>query len=168
MKGRILCILLLSAWLLQSLFPVLYYQWERMECWQSFAQLKNTIPVQDLHTLTFNSEDDIHWEKKDKEFVLQGKLYDVVNIRKEAGAIVITCARDHKEQQLIEAYHQSLKKDKGSKLKPSTRKINLYTPHLARFTFCRSFSIKYIGTKVIKLPGSFNKIILPPPESSFC
>ncbi len=43
----------------------------------------------------------LHWEKKGKEFILEGKRYDVENITLEKGKYIIACVHDTKEEKIV-------------------------------------------------------------------
>jgi len=44
----------------------------------------------------------IYWEKKDKEFILGGVMFDVVRIKKSNGKTFLYCINDKKEKQLLD------------------------------------------------------------------
>lgn len=57
------------------------------------------LPDTALNVITENSR--MRWEKKDKEFHLDGEMYDVVKTIKKEGKTVYYCINDKKEKELV-------------------------------------------------------------------
>jgi len=70
----------------------------------------NEIEKDRLCTLVFNINElkankyDFIWEKPDKEFRFEGKMYDIENIEFKGDRIIYTCFYDHKENILEEFF----------------------------------------------------------------
>ncbi len=65
--------------------------------------VKNNIPQEQLTTIAISiSEiDRIKWVKKDKEFIFEGEMYDVVKAIKAGNTITFYCIADFKETALF-------------------------------------------------------------------
>jgi hypothetical protein len=59
--------------------------------------------------------DKIVWEEKNKEFSLDGILYDVSRIEKKEGKTFLYCINDKKEKQLLDDLAKAVNKDHGNK-----------------------------------------------------
>lgn len=64
-------------------------------------QLKQTVPVEELHSISFGKAADVHWIKPDKEFSLHGHLYDVVQNVSKDGKVQFLCINDTEEEALF-------------------------------------------------------------------
>ena len=66
-------------------------------------KIKNGIDKNELTVFIFltDEENSIHWIKKNKEFTVNGEMYDVVEIKIKNNKKYIYCLNDIKEKQLI-------------------------------------------------------------------
>lgn len=114
----------------------------------------------DLHVkFTLNELKNASWEDE-KEFELNGKMYDVVKVENNNGTIVVVCFDDSKEKELENKFD-----DIRSKTKEINKnvKVNLYPPVLTHteikswwsnvfeFTLVDSTYVDYF-ISIIKLP----------------
>jgi hypothetical protein len=67
----------------------------------------------------------LEWEDE-KEFVLDGQMYDVVEMKSDSGTISLKCIPDHKETALIEQYIKT-NTSSGSEKKPWLPLLQLAT-----------------------------------------
>jgi hypothetical protein len=63
-------------------------------------QLKNGIPTQKLHRFNFKVGEPPHWTITNKEFILNGEMYDIVKIEKQATHTIYYCITDKEETSL--------------------------------------------------------------------
>ena len=165
MKQKVIVILLLSLWILQSTISTLLFELERSAHHTIvFNELtKNTTLHQHKTTIVFNNASEINWEIEGKEFKLNQVLYDVISIIENNGKIIINCKSDKKEDSII-------KKNKTEKTthKKNTQKklISISFPeidhyHLIPFSktnSCFYAPIQFLNERIY-LP-----VISPPPE----
>lgn len=65
-------------------------------------QIKKGVPESELHRIVVTgNEDKMSWVKPNKEFVLNGNMYDVVRRETEEGKLVFYCINDEQEEQLF-------------------------------------------------------------------
>lgn len=77
------------------------------------SQLKfNTEFVQ---TITLSKEN-IHWVKKDKELLIDGKYFDVKSIKQDGEKLLFTGYFDHKEDKLVNKIKNLIHRDQESDL----------------------------------------------------
>jgi antitoxin component HigA of HigAB toxin-antitoxin module len=67
-----------------------------------FHKHKNLIEHDKLIHFTFSPLEyqQLEWEKADKEFLLKGKLYDIVSIDEQRGKKIVDCLSDEKEDEI--------------------------------------------------------------------
>ncbi len=161
MKLKLLSISLLFTWIFQIGFPYAQYELRRRECWQNFLNKKSQFTAAEIQKIDFSEE--IKWERKEKEFRLNGNFYDVIKIEKGKGKKLIYCVADKDEDAILRAYENYLQKhqkEKSQKLqKPAYFLENPVTftfknPYLSKFQFF------YSSSKGI----NFCEVISPPPD----
>lgn len=96
---KILSILLLFLYLYESIgyFAVFQFSHEKIV---SEAK-KNKYFDRDIITISFQSDDNIHWIKQGKEFALNGFMYDVIKKEIRPNSILYYCVYDTKETKLL-------------------------------------------------------------------
>ena len=111
--------------------------------------------------------DKIVWEEKDKEFSLDGILYDVARIGKKEGKTFLYCINDKKEKQLLDNLVKAVNKSHDNKQGRNNIKslvIDLLCMSIeeepATFS-CRS-AYSYFN---VSLVSSFEEINSPPPKA---
>lgn len=136
-------------------------------------ELLSKIPLEKLAVIDAGKNAaEIVWEEKDREFYLDGLLYDVVAIKKVDGRTLIYCLNDTKEEQLLEqgasAISEAFSPGKKQKL-PGTFKF-----HLPDFISVPFLSVPlHVASSCPVLPYSpklcniFMKINGPPPDLTF-
>ncbi|MFH6985457.1 hypothetical protein [Marinoscillum luteum] len=163
MKTRILCLLIISLWMFQSIAPYIALQWHRITQWEKISRISNHQESLEVVTLYFEHGTNIHWEKPGREFVLDGHMYDVMSMSTEDGRIKVKCKRDHKEDRLRKAQGRSA--DHQALLIKTLRKLHQFfqTPPFLTFhhVVIRPFS-PYISTP---LPILYGEVDAPPPDS---
>lgn len=131
MKQKVIAILLFGLWMFQSCFVFLFYELERTECRiQHFARRPADKPVQ---TFFFHKFEKPTWTVEGKEFLLHGKLYDVVAMAEIPGRIVVRCFADSKEDRIVARFQDYI--HAKSKQNPSKSKIK------------KVFASKYVRTE---------------------
>ena len=115
----------------------------------------------------------IKWEEENKEFSLNGKMYDVATIKIENGNTILYCLSDNKEDQVLDNLSSSVRARNENN--SNTKHQFVIKFHLADFTITKidyknGYSSVNVSEKHFDVePGivsSFKKIITPPPE--FC
>jgi hypothetical protein len=119
MRIKILSILSLIAFVLPSVTNFVFYQVERNISFRQFSSSKEFTSSDQIQTIRVSDQTTIHWEKKNKEFLLDGKLYDVLSIKRNGIAMVITCVPDTKEDRIVETYLKCCEKSKNKNNKVS-------------------------------------------------
>jgi hypothetical protein len=115
------------------------------------------------------AEDSPEWEEEN-EFMLQGKMYDVVDKRIENGQLVVRCISDDNETDLINKYQEILEKQFGGHAKnrsasllklimtPFTIPVGFFS-HTIEFLLHTDFPIFHCT-----IPASCREVITPPPR----
>ena len=162
MKTRILCLLIISLWMFQSIAPYAALQWHRITQWGKISRISSHQESPEVVTLYFDQGSDIHWEKSGREFILDGNMYDVMSMSSENGRIKVKCKRDHKEDRLRKAQRRSA--DHQALLIKTLRKLHQFfqTPPLLTFhhAVIRPFP-PFISTPLSILYG---EVDTPPPD----
>jgi hypothetical protein len=84
---------------------------ERME-----KELLSNIPESSLDLIMAEQYGDkIVWEEKNKEFSIDGILYDVVNIKKVEGKTYLFCINDKKEKELLDNLVKAVRSSNDNK-----------------------------------------------------
>ena len=169
MRERILSISLFSILIFQSIFSILYYELGRYQCHQYFLQSRDNIHNDKIHTFIFESYSSIDWEKKDREFFLKGKLYDVISIQTNNSSIVIKCLPDAKEDSILNTHFKSLqrpeKNDQENNMVARLLDLKYLVPefYLASFTNAAQRDL-LVKNETIKF-SIYPEIISPPPNN---
>jgi len=111
--------------------------------------------------------DKIVWEEKNKEFSLNGILYDVARIEKKGGKTYLYCINDKKEKDLLDDLVKAVKKDQDNKqgrnnIKPLLIDMVCMNDKEETKTFSDPSSYSYFN---VTLVSSFEEINSPPPKS---
>jgi len=111
--------------------------------------------------------DKIVWEEKNKEFSIEGILYDVARIEKKDGKTFLYCINDKKEKQLLDDLAKAVKKDQDNKQGRNNIKsllIDMVCMNDKEET--KTFSVPSSYTYFnVTLVSSFEEINSPPPKS---
>ena len=115
---KLLSVILLILILLNSAGIFIYFQGYRYHfrntLKNSRLHYKNTQLVQ----LTFdeNTVKQIRWIEKDREFIHNGIMYDIIETKTINGAITFFCYEDKKETELLAAISDIMQNDKSNSL----------------------------------------------------
>lgn len=123
LKNRTLPLLLLFIWIFQGLFSILYFESKKNDCWNDFVKTSDNGAVKKALTISFAKNADIDWEKENREFKLNGRMYDVISITETTSKIIIECMADKHEDTLIAAFLniERTKKNKDDKEKTKNK-----------------------------------------------
>ena len=131
-------------------------------------ELLTQIPESSLEVIVAeNYGDRIEWEEANKEFSLNGVLYDVARIKKLEGKTFLYCINDKKEKQLLDNLVKTVNKNHDNKRGRGTIK-----PLLPDLVFINAFespgffpgSTEYSFFNVT-LISTVKEISIPPPKA---
>ena len=109
--------------------------------------------------------DKIVWEEKNKEFSLDGILYDVARVEKIEGKTFLYCINDKKEKQLLDNLVKAVNKNhdnkRGRNIKPVLPDLVFINPPESPGFF--SVSSQY-GFFKVSLVSFYKEIYSPPPK----
>jgi hypothetical protein len=111
--------------------------------------------------------DKIEWEEKNKEFSLDGILYDVARIEKKDGKTFLYCINDKKEKQLLDNLVKAVNKNHDNKQgRNNIKSLLLDLVCMSDTEEPGTFSAPsvYLCFKVT-LVSSFEEIHSPPPKA---
>jgi len=111
--------------------------------------------------------DKIVWEEENKEFSIEGVLYDVARIKKSDGKTFLYCINDKQEKQLLDGLAKAVNANHGNKQENNTIKSLLVD------LVCMNddegpgiFSVPFTYSCFhIDLVSSFEEINIPPPKA---
>ena len=114
------------------------------------------------------SGDRIVWEENNKEFSIDGVLYDVARIKKIHGKTFLYCINDKKEKQLLDSLSKAVNANHGNK-----QEKNRIKSLLVDIVVCLndqeepgSFSVPSAYSFFnVNLVSSFEEINIPPPKA---
>ena len=111
--------------------------------------------------------DKIVWEEENKEFSIEGVLYDVARIKKSDGKTFLYCINDKQEKQLLDGLAKAVNANHGNKQENNTIKsllIDLVCMNDDEPSVFLSVPSTYSRFNVI-LVSSFEEINIPPPKA---
>jgi len=111
--------------------------------------------------------DKIVWEEENKEFSIEGVLYDVARIKKNDGKTFLYCINDKQEKQLLDGLAKAVNANHGNKQENNTIKsllIDLVCMNDDEPSVFLSVPSTYSRFNVI-LVSSFEEINIPPPKA---
>ena len=111
--------------------------------------------------------DKIVWEEENKEFSIEGALYDVARIKKIDGKTFLYCINDKQEKQLLDGLAKAVNANHGNKQEKNNIKYLLVD------LVCMNddevpgiFSVPFIYSNFhADLVSSFEEINIPPPKA---
>ena len=111
--------------------------------------------------------DKIEWEENNKEFSLEGVLYDVARIEKKEGKTFLYCINDKKEKQLLDNLVKAVNKNHGNKQgRNNIKSLLLDQVCMSVEEEIRSFSAPSAYSSFnVSLVSSFEEIHSPPPKA---
>jgi predicted transcriptional regulator len=111
--------------------------------------------------------DKIIWEKANKEFSIEGTLYDVARIKKTEGKTFLYCINDKNEKQLLDGLAKAVNANHGNKQEKNTLKSLLADlvcmndeEQSTIFSVPSTYSLFNVT-----LVFSFEEINIPPPKA---
>jgi len=131
-------------------------------------ELLTNIPESSLEVvIAENWNNKLEWEEKDKEFSLNGEMYDVARIEIKDGKTHLYCINDKKEKELLDNLVQAVNKNHDSKkernnVKPVLTDLIIISPVESEKIF--SDSSPY-GSLSVSPISSFKEIKSPPPKA---
>jgi hypothetical protein len=137
---------------------------EEMEREAMKAEECDLIPIE----FSFENFAGIIWVKKDKEFIRDGELYDVVRILKSDRSVTLYCINDTREKQLLADFHKSSGVDAGLDriariLHKLAIPVSVNQNNLKQTTLYSEgnilFRVNYSDTC-----NGFTRVITPPPD----
>lgn len=118
MKAKAIAISLLLVWVFQILFALVYFNLAKQKCYSEFRKSKHKIDNRLIETFIFPEYEAIKWERKNKEFIVNGQFYDVVKMNQTDSCITIQCISDVTETSLKATFlDRFLNKEHHSKYK---------------------------------------------------
>ena len=174
---KLLTILLLVSMLfyISSLFVA--YKVKRVELKNEMKAFIKANPSLDcttkfVFTTTNNNITDkgFTWKEKNKEFIFNNEMYDVVDIKMNGNTILIQCIKDNKEDELIKQYCALLNQQHNSK---STNKnsslLKLFSQIFTKeeaynFTFSIAQMQNTFSLITIDIKKNTKDILTPPPR----
>ncbi len=146
----------------------IYWQKKEMK-----KRIKMGLPESELQNFSFSMDDyaSLQWIKSDKEFILNGKMYDVVHKKIEGNNILLKCINDAQEEILFAHLDAQVSKfmdvpQKGnSKTKNLLKlvKIEAMMP-LAQKAFDHSINKQIGASLILQDPLASLRIPFVPPE----
>jgi len=111
--------------------------------------------------------DKIVWEEENKEFSIEGILYDVARIKKTEGKTFLYCINDKSEKQLLDGLAKAVNANHGNKQEKNNIKsllVDLVCMNNEEQSTFLSIPSIYSRFNVI-LVSSFEEINIPPPKA---
>ncbi|MDD5570254.1 MAG: hypothetical protein PHD97_03765 [Bacteroidales bacterium] len=116
---------------------------------------------------SFNNLLKIKWIKKNKEFLYDGNMYDVVKSEVSADTIYYYCINDRKEKELITDFDKNTKEQTGKSKKANNfkKRINNYFfGEIINAGITKEISISYFNY-TIDYKSVYKNNLSPPPKS---
>ena len=131
-------------------------------------ELLANIPDSSLEVI--NAEqfaDKIEWNENEKEFSLDGVLYDVVRIKSSEGKTFLYCINDKQEKQLLDNLAKAVNANHGNKQeKNNIKSLLLDLVCMNDEEESKSFSVPSTYSIFnVTLVSSFEEISIPPPKA---
>jgi len=111
--------------------------------------------------------DKIQWEEENKEFSIDGVLYDIARIKKSEGKTILYCINDKQERQLLDDLAKAVNANHGNKQEKNTIKSLLADlvcmndeEQSTIFSVPSTYSLFNVT-----LVSSFEEIYSPPPKA---
>jgi hypothetical protein len=136
---------------------------EKME-----RELLTLIPESSLDVFVAEElGDKIVWEEENREFSIDGILYDVARIKKTDGKTFLYCINDKQEKQVLDGLANAVNSSHGNKQEKNTIKsllVDLVCMNDKERSTFLSVPSAYSPFNVI-LVSSFEEINIPPPKA---
>ena len=93
------------------LFKVLQYKTRR----EIKMRIKQGVPEEELHMITFAPGEQIDWVREGKEFRYKDNMYDIVRTGNSKDTVIYYCVNDTEEKVLFSTLDELVKKDMNEK-----------------------------------------------------
>jgi|GEM_PF-3642431 len=122
-------ILLITIWIIQYMFPPIWYSYTRFMLHQTFVQTQTASKQTDVITIQFDNPKLIHWESNHSEIFYHNQLYDVISKVSKKGKTIFICKSDANETHFLAIYNKLKTEQKflAFKLFKSTQLISFYS-----------------------------------------
>ncbi len=132
-------------------------------------EIKNNLHEKDLSVIVISSDNEkkVHWLRKDKEFIFEGFLYDIVKTELKDGKKYYYCINDIREKQLIARFTKQRRRKDKILLKVKRVMRSKYFSE----RFC--YNLKFIQSKILytDINNTYRSMIFdissPPPKVNF-
>jgi hypothetical protein len=130
---------------------------------KEFLNTKSKLTCQVI-TLRKGNESGIKWLKKDKEFIYNGQMYDIVNVKLSGKNIIYSCITDLKEKRLIADFEkQSRSANNSNQIVRKIIQFYFLLP-VPSFTVYRQPVVCSFFQPVNNYSSPVNSAISPPPK----
>lgn len=163
---RIISIVLLLLFIYGTVGYFVAFQVERYTVRQEIKhRIKQGVPTEELTIISDDATNSrLNWVKPNKEFRINGKMYDVVSKRVEGNTVYYSCINDTQEDKLFE----NLDKQVDNALNDSGKKNT--KNNLKDYIPAERFTPKQVGlsfTSTIYTPDHYQspnlELVTPPP-----
>lgn len=129
MNNRQKAILLITIWIIQYMFPPMWYSYTRFMLHQTFVQTQIASKQTDVITIQFANPKLIHWESNHSEILYHNQLYDVISKVSDKGKTILICKSDANETHFLAIYTKLKTEQKvlAFKLFKSIQLISFYS-----------------------------------------
>jgi len=131
-------------------------------------EMLTLIPESSLEVFVVEELDDkIVWEEENKEFSIEGALYDVARIKKIDGKTFLYCINDKQEKRLLDDLAKAVNANHGNKQeKNSIKSLLIDLVCMKDEEDSTIFSVPSIYSLFnVNLVSSFEEINIPPPKA---
>jgi hypothetical protein len=163
-KRKILFLILFPVWLFQCFILPFALRQEQENQYKLFSEISEFAKLKQAQMILFGSGEEIQWVRKNKEFLYQGRLYDVIRIDPSENVIRVLCVRDSREDNLkaqqADLYNGGVKD--GSKKTDLFKFFNL--SQILRMNTCEQKEV-LPPQPILPLPLIYSKVFGPPPDN---
>jgi len=138
-------------------------------------QIKNSIPKEELHILTFFSpETDVEWVREGKEFIFGKRMFDVVQKEIKGDSTIFHCINDKEEAILFANLDNYVQKEiQGDSKQSKSKRMNGKLVRLLLFCdsltipieFFREIHIASSSAYFFSIKSNFLKVSPQPPKA---
>jgi hypothetical protein len=109
---KIFALTLLSVFLIENSYFLYFKLLQNNIRNEINIEIKKLSPKKNISIIVVSkrNEENINWIRKNKEFLYNGKLYDIIKIKKNTDNKIFYCINDSKENDLISIYMTNNKK----------------------------------------------------------
>ena len=154
---RIVTIIILLCLIAPLCGSYLYIYLKKISIKKEVAEIIKSQPDEkDVIVLTFSEEEKntvLEW-KHDREFEFRGRMYDIIDHRKEGELYIYTCYKDHKETSLNREKEKLIAKSLGQD--PQQKKQDKQIKNLFSTLFCKDY---FAWSSNINPPSNFEFLI---------